>query len=85
MPRELRRAFRDRDELIAYLAAEFPDAAAVSPLVPDTRGGRAAAEAALATVAPQQYAASRNFLAGKVCSSTTRPLLSCGMIYSRRR
>lgn len=66
MARELQRAFRDRDELIAYLAAEFPDAAAVSPLVPGTRGGRVAAEAALAEVAPQQYADSRNFLAGAV-------------------
>jgi deoxyribodipyrimidine photolyase len=38
----------------------------VSPLVPDTRGGRVAAETALAQVAPQPYAASRNFLAGAV-------------------
>lgn len=66
MARELQRTFRDRGELIAYLAAEFPDAADVSPLVPETRGGRAAAEAALAAVAPQQYAQSRNFLAGAV-------------------
>ena len=66
MARELQRSFRDRNELIAYLTAEFPDAAVVSPLVPDTRGGRAAAEAALVQVAPQDYAASRNFLAGAV-------------------
>jgi deoxyribodipyrimidine photo-lyase len=66
MAREMQRTFRNRGELIAYLAAEFPDAAAVSPLVPDTRGGGAAAQAALAQITPQQYAASRNFLTGAV-------------------
>jgi deoxyribodipyrimidine photo-lyase len=66
MARELQRSFRDRDELITYLAAEFPDAAAISPHVAETRGGRAAAEAALAQIAPQQYAASRNLLTGGV-------------------
>jgi deoxyribodipyrimidine photo-lyase len=66
MAYELQRTFPTRDELIAYLAAEFPDAARVSPLVPATRGGRAAAEAALVQITPQDYAASRNLLAGAV-------------------
>jgi deoxyribodipyrimidine photo-lyase len=66
MARELQRIFQDRNELIAYLASEFPDAVAISPHVPETRGGRVAAEAALAEVAPQHYAASRNVLAGAV-------------------
>lgn len=63
---ELERTFHDRDELITYLAAEFPDAALVSPLIAATRGGRAAAEAALVQVTPQHYAASRNLLGGAV-------------------
>ncbi len=62
----LRRDFASRAELIAYLAAEFPEAAAVSDAVPETRGGRTAAEVALARVAPETYAASRNFLDGAV-------------------
>lgn len=66
MASELRRDFASRAELIAYLAAEFPEAAAVSDAIPETRGGRAAAEAALARVKPTSYAASRNFLDGAV-------------------
>jgi deoxyribodipyrimidine photo-lyase len=66
MTRELRRDFASRAELITYLAAEFPEALAVSEFVPETRGGRAAAEAVLARIVPASYAASRNFLDGAV-------------------
>lgn len=66
MPSDLRRNFADRAELVAYLREQFPEAAAVSAEVAPTRGGRAAAEALLAQVAPQRYAASRNDLNGAV-------------------
>ncbi|MFN0122363.1 MAG: FAD-binding domain-containing protein [Blastocatellia bacterium] len=63
---KLRTAFNNRDELIACLRATFPDAAAHSPEVSDTRGGRQAAELALAQIRPDRYAATRNHLKGSV-------------------
>lgn len=62
----LKTVFNHRDELIAYLRDAFPDAAARSPEIADTRGGRKAAEAALAQIKPERYAASRNHLKGAV-------------------
>lgn len=62
----LRRTFADRDDLIAYLTTQFPDAAATDDHVPRTRGGRAAAEERLATIRPRQYAWTRNELTGDV-------------------
>lgn len=66
MPADMRREFTSRDELAAYLAAEFPAAAAVSDAVSPTVGGRAAAEALLAAIDPGRYAATRNHLGGAV-------------------
>ncbi|MGB9634329.1 MAG: FAD-binding domain-containing protein [Chloroflexaceae bacterium] len=66
MPRDMRREFTDREDLIAYLAAEFPAAAAESAAVSATPGGRRAAEARLAAMRPAPYAATRNFLSGAV-------------------
>ncbi len=66
MPGDMRREFSDREELIAYLAAEFPAAAAESDAVSATTGGRRAAEALLAAIRPESYAATRNFLSGAV-------------------
>jgi deoxyribodipyrimidine photo-lyase len=66
MGADMRRDFASRDELIAYLAAEFPAAAEAGASVPALRGGRAAAEAALARLAPATYAATRNLLSGAV-------------------
>lgn len=63
---DMRREFADREELVAYLRAEFPETAAVDDHLPATRGGRAAAEAALAAVDPEAYATSRNHLDGAV-------------------
>lgn len=63
---DMRHTFTDRADLIAYLRAEFPNA--TEPDVPTgyARGGRAAAEAALAAVDPARYGATRNFLDGAV-------------------
>jgi len=66
MPEDMRRDFADREDLIAYLAAQFPAAAAESAAVSATRGGRRAAEARLAAMRPAPYAATRNFLGGAV-------------------
>lgn len=62
----MRREFSSREELIAYLAGEFPEAAAVSDQVPETRGGRRAALEKLSVIEPARYAGSRNFLTGAV-------------------
>lgn len=66
MKKNMRRQFENRSELISYLREEFPDATAVSEHVPAIRGGREAAKQALATINPETYESSRNFLAGTV-------------------
>ncbi|MCS7071143.1 MAG: hypothetical protein NZM00_06530 [Anaerolinea sp.] len=63
---DLRRDFRDRDELVAYVRQQFPAAAAVDDHIAPTRGGRAEAERRLAGIRPKQYAATRNYLDGAV-------------------
>lgn len=62
----MRREFVDRNELIAYVRSEFPTAVQAGDDVPSIRGGRAAAEAALARIDPAAYAATRNRLTGAV-------------------
>ncbi len=62
----MRREFEDRADLIDYLRREFPQAAAVDPHVSVTRGGRRAAEAALARIDPLAYRRTRNALDGAV-------------------
>jgi deoxyribodipyrimidine photo-lyase len=63
---KLKAEFRDRDEMIIYLREVFAEAAARSPEVAETRGGRCAAEAALERIRPERYASSRNYLKGAV-------------------
>jgi deoxyribodipyrimidine photo-lyase len=63
---KLRTEFRDRNEMVAYLRATFPDAAARSPEVSELRGGHRAAEALLQKINPARYAATRNHLNGAV-------------------
>lgn len=63
---DLRQDFADRDDLIAYLREQFPDAADRDDHVPETRGGRLAAEAVLAEIRPKEYARTRNGLDGAV-------------------
>jgi deoxyribodipyrimidine photo-lyase len=64
--RDMRREFTNRDELIAYLREQFPDAVNRDEGVSELLGGRKAAEAALKKVDPSGYKKSRNFLSGKV-------------------
>jgi deoxyribodipyrimidine photo-lyase len=74
----LRREFRDRDDLLYYLRAQFPNAGGgLSPL----RGGRAAADELLEAFPAPRYAASRNFLGGSV--SRLSPYIRHGAISLR--
>ncbi len=60
------REFASRDELIAYLGEQFPQAAERDYHVSNTLGGRKAAETALQKINPVSYAKTRNFLTGDV-------------------
>lgn len=66
MGEDMRRDFDSREDLIAYLREQFPEAATLDDNVPPTRGGRAAAEARLAKVDPARYARTRNYTDGDV-------------------
>jgi len=75
---DLQREFVDRDDLIAYLKEQFPAAAARDDRVSSIRGGRRAAEAALARLDPTDYASSRNYLSGTVTQLS--PYLRYGVL-----
>lgn len=76
---DLRRDFASRDELIAYLKEQFPQATAVDDHIPETRGGRRAAEAALAQAeVGRAYEKTRNYLDGAV--SRLSPYLRHGVL-----
>jgi deoxyribodipyrimidine photo-lyase len=60
----LKREFENREELAAYIAAEFADLPGQG--FGSFVGGRQAAEQALAEIQPIKYASNRNFLDGKV-------------------
>ncbi|TVP64015.1 MAG: deoxyribodipyrimidine photo-lyase [Nodularia sp. (in: Bacteria)] len=62
----MRREFTNRDELIGYLRAEFPNAVERDDHISETVGGRKAAEKALQKVNPVDYAKTRNSLTGAV-------------------
>ncbi len=62
----MRRDFASREDLIAYLKAQFPEAAERDEHIPTTVGGRQAAEAALQKIEPEHYAKTRNTLDGAV-------------------
>lgn len=66
MSNNLQRKFASRDELIAYLQAQFPEAAKRSERISAIIGGRQAAETTLNKVDPGRYAKSRNFFTGAV-------------------
>src|SRR5688572_25642446 len=63
---DMRRDFTSREQLIAYVREQFPNATDSDDQVSEIVGGRKAAEVALNQVDPAQYAKSRNFLNGKV-------------------
>ncbi|BAY61154.1 deoxyribodipyrimidine photolyase family protein [Calothrix brevissima NIES-22] len=62
----MQREFASRDELIAYLKEQFPQAAERDDIVSEIVGGRKAAQTALKKVKPASYAKTRNFLTGDV-------------------
>jgi deoxyribodipyrimidine photo-lyase len=74
----LRREFASRDELSTYLKDKFPEAAQVSAHTSPIRGGRRAAMERLGRVDPPEYAASRNYLNGRV--SRLSPYLRHGAV-----
>ncbi len=64
---DMRRDFADRDDLIAYLRDEFPEATAVDDHVTETIGGRKAAEQRLQNAETgRAYSRTRNFIDGAV-------------------
>ncbi|MGI9254733.1 MAG: FAD-binding domain-containing protein [Thermomicrobiales bacterium] len=66
MSGDLRRQFASREDLIAYVREQFPDAAARDDAVSPILGGRKAALDALSAIDPARYAATRNSLDGAV-------------------
>jgi deoxyribodipyrimidine photo-lyase len=62
----MRRDFASREDLAAYLAQEFPRAAAREPRLSPIEGGRKASEARLVQIEPSRYGFSRNYLSGAV-------------------
>ena len=62
----MQREFTSRDQLVAYLSEQFPDAAERDKHISETVGGRKAAQKALGKVDSASYAKSRNFLTGAV-------------------
>jgi deoxyribodipyrimidine photo-lyase len=66
MSRDMRRSFSTRDELVAYLAQEFPAAAQISSHVASVRGGRSQAEQRLSEARLRDYASTRSYLDGAV-------------------
>ncbi|MEM6528510.1 MAG: FAD-binding domain-containing protein [Chloroflexota bacterium] len=62
----MRRDFKDRDDLIDYIKEEFAEAAERNPDIPKTRGGRAAALQRLEKINPARYSSTRNYLDGDV-------------------
>jgi deoxyribodipyrimidine photo-lyase len=78
MSQDMEREFASRDELIAYVREQFPEAAAIDSSVAPILGGRKAAETALQQVDPGKYASTRNFLNGAV--TRLSPYLRYGVL-----
>lgn len=80
MSNDMRRDFDDRDDMLAYLRQEFPQAVARDAHVTDTIGGRKAAEARLQHVqAGKPYSKTRNYLDGAV--SRLSPYIRYGVLH----
>lgn len=63
---DMQRKFANRDDLIAYLIEQFPDATAVDDNVSPIQGGRAMAESKLRQIEPERYSKTRNFTDGAI-------------------
>ncbi len=74
----MRRDFADRNELVKYLAEQFPDIAARGIEVSSMRGGRSQAIEALQRIDPIGYGRNRNFLSGAV--SRLSPYIRHGVL-----
>lgn len=66
MTSDMRREFKDRDDLITYLKDQFPASATTDDHVSETRGGTDAAQVALDAIEPAKYGKTRNYLDGDV-------------------
>jgi deoxyribodipyrimidine photo-lyase len=66
MIENMRREFSHREELIAYVREQFPQAAKRDSHISEIVGGRQAALKALQKIDPAKYATTRNFLTGAV-------------------
>ncbi|MBL8232418.1 MAG: hypothetical protein JNL98_28230 [Bryobacterales bacterium] len=74
----MRRDFVSRDELLAYLRTQFPDAAERGDQISPVRGGVASAESALSKIEPARYGFTRNYLDGLV--SRLSPFIRHGVL-----
>lgn len=74
----LRREFASREDLIAYVTEQFPASAAIDRHASPIPGGRAAGLRALGRVDGAKYAATRNYLDGRV--SRLSPYLRHGAV-----
>ncbi|GAA6615497.1 FAD-binding domain-containing protein [Scytonema sp. NUACC26] len=81
MTNDMRREFTNRDELVAYLREQFPEAAQRDNNVSETVGGRKAANKALQKVDPARYGKTRNFFTGAV--TRLSPYLRYGVLSLR--
>ncbi|KAF3887976.1 MULTISPECIES: FAD-binding domain-containing protein [Nostocales] len=81
MTNDMRREFTNRDELVAYLREQFPEAAQRDNNVSETIGGRKAANKALQKVDPARYGKTRNFFTGAV--TRLSPYLRYGVLSLR--
>ncbi|NJL63090.1 MAG: deoxyribodipyrimidine photo-lyase [Methylacidiphilales bacterium] len=81
MTDNMRREFNNRDELIAYLHEQFPQAANRSDKISEIPGGRKAAETVLQKVDTFKYAKTRNFFTGAV--TRLSPYLRYGVMSLR--
>ncbi|WP_315790367.1 FAD-binding domain-containing protein [Fischerella sp. JS2] len=66
MTQDMQREFANRDELVAYLREQFPQAAGRDDHISQTIGGRKTAQNILQKVDPAKYAKTRNFFTGAV-------------------
>ncbi len=81
MTDNMQRNFTNREELVAYLQQQFPQAAQRDNHISDTIGGRKTAKNLLQKVDPAKYAKTRNFLNGAV--TRLSPYLRHGVLSLR--
>ncbi len=78
---DMRRDFANRDELVAYIREQFPEAAKRDNNISEIKGGHQAAKKALQKVKPKRYEKTRNFIKGDV--TRLSPYLRHGVLSLR--